>query len=131
MTPREVALAFVAAINEHNLDRLSTLMAEDHVFIDGLDNRLQGRDAMIQAWHGYFKMVPDYVIKIEQVLERENDVALFGRAAGTYVRNQILDSRNRWEIPAAWLAQIRAEKVSVWRVFADNLPIRRLMGAES
>jgi len=131
MNPREVAVAFVNAINEHNLERLASVITEDHVFIDGLDNRLEGRAAMVQAWQGYFKMVPDYVIRIETVLERDSDVALFGRAAGTYVRAQTLDPENRWEIPAAWLAEIRGEKVSVWRVFADNLPIRRLMGGEN
>jgi ketosteroid isomerase-like protein len=131
MTASEVAMTFVSAINEHNLERLASIMSEDHLFIDGLDNRIQGRAAMIRAWRGYFSVVPDYVIKIEKVLERENEVALFGRAAGTYVREQPIDSKNRWEIPAAWLAEIRGDQISVWRVFADNLPIRRLMGGES
>jgi ketosteroid isomerase-like protein len=130
LTASEVAIAFVAAINEKNLEHLASLLADEHVFVDALDNRFEGKDSMIQAWRAYFEMIPDYEIKIEKLLEREGEVALFGRAAGTYSREQILDPSNRWEIPAAWLAEIRGEKISVWRVFADNFPVRRLMGME-
>jgi limonene-1,2-epoxide hydrolase len=130
MTVSEVAMSFVAAINERSIDRLSKLITDDHRFIDALDNRIEGRNAIVKAWRGYFSMVPDYEIKIEKLLERESEVALFGRAGGTYVRDGIVDPKNRWEIPAALLAEVRGEQVSVWRVFADNFPLRRLMGIE-
>ena len=130
MKGSEVAMAFVAAINERSVERLSMVITEDHAFIDALDNRIEGRNSIVEAWRGYFSMVPDFEIKIEKLLERESEVALFGRAGGTYVRDGVVDPKNRWEIPAAWLAEVRGERVSVWRVFADNFPIRRLMGIE-
>src|SRR5262245_15931424 len=74
--PLEVAMAFVAAINERSVERLSPLITEDHVFIDALDNRIEGRDKIVEAWRGYFSMVPDYEIKIEKLFEKESDVAL-------------------------------------------------------
>jgi ketosteroid isomerase-like protein len=128
MTPEEVARAFVSAINNHDLEYLASLMTDDHTFEDGLGHRTIGRNAMIAAWRGYFTMVPDYWIHIDRVIGGGGSVALFGRAGGTYVApQQALDSANRWEIVAAWLAEIRGDKLAVWQVFADNLPMRRLM----
>jgi hypothetical protein len=85
---------------------------------------------MIEAWRGYFAIVPDYQVCVERLLEKGEDVALFGKAAGTHAPGSILDPKNRWEIPAAWLAEVRQERISVWRVFADNFPMRRLIGGE-
>ena len=45
---------FVAAINEHDLDRLLGLMTEDHVFVDSGGATVRGREAMGGAWQGYF-----------------------------------------------------------------------------
>ena len=33
-----------------------------------------------------------------------------------------------WEIPAAWKAVVRDGLVAHWQVFADNQPVRKLMG---
>jgi ketosteroid isomerase-like protein len=129
MRPAEVAAAFVARINEHDLVGLSDLMTEDHVFVDALDNRVAGRAAMRSGWEQYFAMVPDYRIKVERTLQDGGVVALFGSAGGTYAGGGFGGQQGRWEVPAAWLAEIRDEQVAMWRVYADNLPIRQLMGA--
>jgi len=130
MRPAGVAAAFVARINEHDLDGLTALMTDDHVFIDALDNRLAGRDATRAGWKEYFSVVLDYWIRVDSVLQRDQVVALFGRAGGTCTRGTSEGQPGRWEIPAAWQAEIRDGRVAVWRVYADNLPVRRLMGAE-
>ena len=43
MTPTEVAMSFIDAINSKDVERLANLMTEDHKFIDGdgSDLRLQ------------------------------------------------------------------------------------------
>ena len=46
-------------------------------------------------------------------------------------RKPALRPENRWEIPAAWQANIRGERVAVWRVFADLEPVRRILGGIS
>lgn len=128
MTPEEVVRSFVAAINDHKLETLASLMTEDHVFVDGLGASVAGRSAMVAGWGAYFDTVPDCWIRIDRLISGGCAVALFGTAGGTYVASrQALDSANRWETPAAWLAEVRDNTVAVWRVFADNLPIRRLM----
>ena len=38
----EVLKRWLAAINAHDVSAVATLMAEDHVFVDSLGNRVQG-----------------------------------------------------------------------------------------
>jgi ketosteroid isomerase-like protein len=129
MRPAEVAAAFVARINAHDLQGLSELMTDDHAFIDALDNRAAGRAAMRAGWQQYFAAVPDYWIRVEAVFEDGGSVALFGRAGGTYAPGGPKGEAGAWEVPAAWWAQVRGDHVAVWRVYADNLPLRQLMNA--
>jgi ketosteroid isomerase-like protein len=130
MRPAEVAAAFVARINAHDVVGLSELMSDDHVFIDALDNRIAGRDAMRAGWKQYLTAVPDYWIKVDTVLQQNGTVALFGRAGGTYAGSIPKGQSGRWEVPAAWLAEVQDGRVEMWRVYADNLPMRRLMALE-
>jgi len=55
---------------------------------------------------------------------------LFSRAGGTYAGRIPEGQSGRWEVPAAWLAEGRDGRVAMWRVYTDNLAIRRLMGLE-
>jgi len=130
MRPAEVAAEFAARINAHDIVGLSELMTDDHVFIDALDGRGTGRDAMRTGWKQYFALVPDYWIKVETTLQEDATVAMFGRAGGTYAGSIPKGQSGEWDIPAAWLAEIRDGRVAMWRVYADNLPMRRLMGLE-
>ncbi len=130
MQPAEVAAAFVARINAHDLDGLSELMTDDHVFIDPLGNQGAGREAMRGGWKQYLALVPDYWIKVDTILQDGGTVALFGRAGGTYAGSIPAGQSGRWEVPSAWRAETRDGRVARWQVYADNLPMRRLMGIE-
>ena len=130
MTARQTVEAFIEKINAQDTDGLSELMSEDHSFIDALDYKVTGREAMRKGWIGYFSMVPDYWIEPETILARGSTVAVFGRAGGTYVHDGILKPENRWEVPAAWLAIARRGKIVEWRVYTDNEPIRKIMTRE-
>ena len=130
MQAAEVASAFVARINAHDVADLCELMTEDHVFIDALDNRGVGREAMRAGWGQYFAMVPDYWIKVDTIFQGAGTVALFGRAGGTYAGRTPAGQSRGWEVPAAWLAEVRDGRVAMWRVYADNLPLRQLTGSE-
>jgi hypothetical protein len=103
-------------------------MTEEHVFVDVLDSRTRRRATMHSAWEQYFKPVPDYWIKVEQAFENGPLVARFGSAGGTYAAGSA--ERVNWSVPAAWLAKVRDGKVELWRVYADNLPLRKLIGVE-
>jgi ketosteroid isomerase-like protein len=123
----QVARGFADRINAHDTAGLIVLMSADHVLIDSLGNKFT-RPAVEGGWAAYFAMVPDYWIKIDRAIADGNVVALFGSAGGTYVpKDSGLLPENRWEAPASWLVTVRDGKVSRWRVYCDNEPIREKM----
>lgn len=123
----EVAREFGARINAHDTGGLIALMSPDHVLFDSLGNKFT-RPAIEAGWAAYFAMVPDYWIKIDSAITEGDVVAIFGSAGGTYLpKGGALKPENRWEAPAAWLVTVRDGKVSQWRVYCDNEPIREKM----
>ena len=111
---------FVAAINGHDIEALTSLMAPDHVFVDSAGNRVQGAESMRAGWLGYFAMCPDYWIRVENLLSEGETALATGAAGGT------IDGI-AWQTPAAWQAIISGGRVSEWRVFADNQPVLEIL----
>ena len=128
-SPVEVALAFVAKINAHDVDGLVALMTPDHVFIDALGATTRGAEPMRAGWKTYLAWFPDYAIEVTEQFSHGDAVALFGKARGTYAVNGKLPRENFWEIPAAWRACIRNGRVAEWQVYCDNDPARKTMAA--
>jgi limonene-1,2-epoxide hydrolase len=115
----EVVKAFIAAINRRSPAEISGLMTEDHTFIDSRGGTHSGRESMTAGWAQYFRMFPDYEIRVESVLEDNALVAVFGSASGTYNGKRGLIPENRIEMPAAWKAVVEQGKVKLWQVYAD------------
>ena len=129
MIALQLARDFADKTNAHDTQGLIALMSPDRVFIDSLGTRVT-RPAIETGWAAYFAMVPDYWIKIDSAFGEGNQVAFLGSAGGTYVPKEgSLNAENRWETPAAWLAIVRDDRVSQWRVYCDNEPIRQRMKA--
>jgi ketosteroid isomerase-like protein len=122
-----LAHAFVAAINRQNVDEVTALMTPEHRFVDSLGNVVEGREKMRAGWAGYFKMVPDYRINVDQCLCEGRVVVLFGVAEGTCAPDGELKPENRWSTPVALRARVTDELIAEWRVYADNEPLRILM----
>ncbi|MGB7438556.1 MAG: nuclear transport factor 2 family protein [Candidatus Acidiferrum sp.] len=126
--PVSVVLAFLEAINSGDANQVCALVSEDHVFVDALGNKVEGRESMRKAWAGYFQWFPDYRVSHEAILSDGNLVAAFGNAQGTYASKGVLAKQNHWNTPAAWKAVIRDGLVKEWRVYADNQAARKIMG---
>jgi len=126
--PVDVVLAFMECINVADVDGLCALMTEDHVFVDGLGNRIQGREAMRKGWAGYFRMFPDYRVSHSEVFSHGDVVASFGTAEATYAADGKLAKENHWSVPAAWRAVVRNGLIAEWQVYADNQAARKIMG---
>jgi len=124
---KRVALAFVNAINHQSVEEIAGLMTEDHVFVDSLGTRVEGKQRMKAGWEGYFRLVPDYTIVIDETLAAGAVVVMLGTAQGTYSTDGGLRPENKWSTPAAWLGLIRGLLVAEWRIYADNEPIRQIM----
>jgi ketosteroid isomerase-like protein len=122
-----LAHAFVRAINRQDVEAMMALMSHDHRFIDSLGNIVEGSDKMGAGWLAYFRMVPDYALAIEETYCDGPIVLMLGLAQGTFTRDGKLDPANRWQTPIAIRATAEDGKVTEWRVYADNEPMRRLM----
>jgi ketosteroid isomerase-like protein len=148
--PLEVAMDFIKRINAGDINALCELMTENHIFQDALGKRFMGRETMRQGWTQYLKMVANYKVRAEEFFQTDERIAIFGTASGRYVSPQgpstkvgndapahhaashvaesVLGPNGFWEVPAAWRAVVQDGKIAEWRVYADNQPLRKLMG---
>jgi ketosteroid isomerase-like protein len=126
--PLDVAMDFIKRINAGNVDRICELMTEGHIFQDAMGKRFIGREKMREGWSAYFKIVHDYQVHAEEFFQTDDKLAIFGTASGVYAGNGQPSGNNFWEVPAAWRVVIRDGLVAEWRVYADNQPLRKLMG---
>ena len=147
--PLEVAMDFIKRINAGDINALCELMTENHIFQDALGKRFMGRETMRQGWTNYLKMVADYQVHAEEFFVTDERVAIFGTASGSYVGplgpgakagngapahaashgvESTVGPNGFWEVPAAWRAVVQSGKIAEWRVYADNQPLRKLMG---
>jgi len=126
--PLEIAMDFIKRINAGNVDAICELMTDEHIFQDALGERFIGREKMRQGWRAYFKTIAQYQIRADEFFQTDERLAIFGSASGIYAGNGAASPDNFWEVPAAWRVVIRDGLVAEWRVYADNQPLRKLMG---
>jgi ketosteroid isomerase-like protein len=121
MTSNEINVVktFIAAINRRNPAEISSLMTEDHTFVDPAGRTESGRENMTAGWEQYFRMFPDFEIQVESMLGDKDHVAVFGSASGTYNGRRGLVAENRIKMPAAWKAIVADGKIKLWQVYAD------------
>ena len=127
--PRRVVEDFITAINRQDLDALTSLMADDHVFVDAEGSVHEGRDVMAAGWRDYFDMFPDYQISPEHILADGGLVAVFGSTTGTYRAGGGTPEANRVGGPAAWRAVVEDGKIKTWQVYADYTHVWEVIGA--
>ena len=117
MATRETVLAFVDAINAHDVDRILGLAAEDHELIDACGNVVHA-PALRTAWVGYFGFMPRYGIEIEKMLCEGDLAAVFGHAWGSL--NAEPDGSRQWRRPTAWRVLVAGDRVRLWQVYVDT-----------
>jgi len=122
-----LVLKFVDAIKGADVEAIYGLMSDDHRFIDSDGPEISGRDAMREGWVGYFSMVPDYKIEVQETLSDKQTVVLIGTATGTYSPDGKLNPDDRWNVPAAWRAVVKGDRIAVWQVFVNPEPILQIM----
>jgi ketosteroid isomerase-like protein len=129
--PEQVFQQFITAINAHNLEQLSALMTDGHIFIDAHNNKVEGRDKMLAGWKFYFNWFPDYHIEVDKAFSSGNVFAVFGFAEGTYQNQNADDPKAHWRLPAAWKAEVRNGQIALWQVFADTMIPFQIIGRYS
>jgi hypothetical protein len=81
------------------------------VFIDSLGNQLSGRGQLERGWKAYFELFPDYRIELQATLASGELVLSYGVASATHATGG-----TAWQIPAAWRARVRDERIAEWQV---------------
>jgi limonene-1,2-epoxide hydrolase len=115
----QIVQSFNNAINEGNVELLSSLMTEDHTFIDAGGAAHSGKKEMTEGWNDFLRMFPDYKNNFEQILQDGYIVVAVGTACGTYNGNRGLIPENRITWSAAWKAIVENDKIKIWQVYAD------------
>jgi ketosteroid isomerase-like protein len=103
-----VVAAFNEAINARALDALAELMAPSHRFIDSSGASVDGRDACIEAWRGFFDTFPDYRNHFEEITDAGDGVVV--------VRGWSACSFAPLDGPAEWRAVVSGGRVLIWQV---------------
>jgi predicted SnoaL-like aldol condensation-catalyzing enzyme len=116
---KQLVYNFIDAINEHNVDKICSLMTDDHKFIDSQGNEAAGKEQMRAGWIGYFQLFPDYKIEVTDIFINDDIVAAFGFAGGT-LKGLKEYKENYWRLPASWKAIIKNDKIQLWQVYADS-----------
>jgi predicted ester cyclase len=115
----KIVQSFNNANNEGNVELLSSLMTEDHTFVDASGAAHSGVKEMTEGWKDFFHMFPDYKNNFENILQDGNLVVALGTACGTYNGNRGLIPENRIKWSAAWKAIVENNKIKLWQVYAD------------
>ena len=117
--PKTIALKFNDCITHADIEGLSALMTEDHVFIDMANNRIEGKDNnIVQTWNPFFNLYPGYRNIFENIIERKSTVIMQGYSICS---DQILNN-----IRAIWVAEIINNKVSLWHIYSDTKENREI-----
>lgn len=117
---KDTVLDYVRAINEHNIEKIYALMADDHMFIDTYASQVHGKDAMKNGWIGYFEWFPDYLIEATDILVEDKTVVIIGYASAAFQGIKTWDNKNYWKLPAAWKAVVENGKIQLWQVICDS-----------
>ena len=115
-------LDFNDAIAARDLNTLGRLMTDDHAFIDSDGNVVAGRDAVLEAWRGFFDSFPGYRNVWTQLMSSGDELIAIGRSVCAI--DPELDG------PAIWTANVRGNKVSEWRVYEDTPENRIPLGID-
>jgi ketosteroid isomerase-like protein len=112
-----VVMEFIARINRHDVQGIIEMMSHDHIFVDGLGNRMDhGR--MKSGWPAYFELFPDYKIEVDAIAADGDTILVSGKAMASYKGSG--KAEDSWMIPAAWKALVRGKSISHWQVYCDS-----------
>ena len=124
--PATVAVVeFIDCINRGDVDGLARLMTDDHVLEVMDEAPLVGRDANVEAWHGYATSFPDYVIAPHEISERDGTVAVLGHTTGSHLA---LPDDEEAKLLVVWVAEVDDGRLAAWRVLEDSPEVRTRYG---
>jgi hypothetical protein len=121
----DVVREFIACINAGDVEALGRLMTDDHSLEIFDEAPLVGRDANIEAWHGYAASWPRYRIYEDAIGRRGEWVAVLGHTTGSHLE---LPDEDEVNLTLIWVAAVVDGLVHTWRLEPDTLERRSWYG---
>lgn len=123
----EIVKEYIKLINIHDIERLLDMTSDNASFVDSMGINTTGKYEMKKAWEVLLRFFPDYNLIVKDIIAKNGMVAVFGTARGTLAAGGRILPENKFEIPASWTATVEKGKITKWRVYADNQPVRKLI----
>lgn len=111
-----IVVEFNNCINNQDIHGLSSLMSENHTFIDRDGGSHGPKSYMIKGWKDFFIMFPAYSNTFERIEVLDDLVSVLGFAYW---------SKEEQYDPVIWTAVIEDNLISEWRVYEDSPENRR------
>lgn len=115
-----IVLSFVDAVNARDFERIASLSTGDFIYIGASGARIEGREAVCDAWRTRFACSPDCRIVVSECFAAGNRVALFGYAEGPHPGRTAPGGKNCCRLPAAWRAEVREDRIALWQVYGNS-----------
>lgn len=102
-------------------------MSADHSLRVFNEQPLVGRQANIEAWHGYCASWPDYVIYPRRMTQSGDLVAILGHTTGSHLG---LPDDEESQLTLIWLCRCAGASVTDWELIEDTAESRRAFGLD-
>jgi len=116
---KSIVTSFNDCIGRRDITGLSSLMTDDHVFIDTANNSISGKNCCLAVWKTFFAAFPDYCNIFQQVLIVGDHAVIVGHS---------VCADRRLVGPALWTAKLSGTLVAECRVYEDTTANRALLG---
>jgi ketosteroid isomerase-like protein len=113
--PKLIVLQFNDCINGQNIEKLSSLMAQDYKFVDSSNDVYEGKEQNVNGWMEFFNQFPDYRNHFSILESKSDEVLVIGHSTC---------SDERLDGPAIWAAKVENDLIAEWRVYLDTPEVR-------
>jgi ketosteroid isomerase-like protein len=117
LPPWALALRFMDAINGNEIERLGSIMSDDHTLRVFTEDPVTGRQQNIEAWRGYCSSWPDYIIYPRRMAEVDGTVAIVGHTTGSHLE---LPDDEESQMTLIWLCRCADGEVTAWELIEDT-----------
>lgn len=116
--PVSIVNKFNECINRQDIKGMSSLMTNDHVFIDREGTGHGPKSKMVSGWKEFYKVFPKYRNTFESIKAEGNRVL---------VRGYAFWSEEEPYDPVIWSAELRDGLIAEWRVYEDTTENREML----
>jgi len=113
-----IIASFNDCITRRDLDGLSNLMTDGHVFVDAAGSVISGKARCLAVWKDFFAAFPNYKNIFNDVRPVGDTVVMIGRSSC---------SDSRLAGPALWTAKVAEGRIAEWRVYEDTPEDRTML----